>query len=377
MRRIAYILFLIPFFGFSQFNMDITAINLEDDSQIPNVHFTIGALGFSGDSDGRAKCGTLDTKYLEQTLQITHGNFKFEERALYQHEYEVVGNTLMLIVYGRPWKQKQINIDLALAKSKKVRNDTVHIDYGYHEMNALISFEPSSEINHKNATKLPPFKRAFDDLVDGNYVLTFDYSEVRIPFQKEDWTQMVCFYQPKETHFAERELNLLRTYFNELEASERLRRKKEREHLTELYDLQQEIDELSREIDRLKGIPVAYRPDYPEPIEMEELDEVLIYSFENSEAEPPNGYDGFTSDIQQLLADVRVKYSGNITFEIMVQKDGKLKVSSLHSGSADKLIVLERIDDYLKYQRWSPANFQGLRIDFAVVVSLNVVPQGD
>lgn len=374
MRKLICILFLLPFFGLAQFNVKITAINLEDNSRIPYVHYQVGHITFSSDFVGRSHYGLLDVKYLDHTLQITHGNFKFEERPLFQHEYEVVNNTLILTVYGRPWKKKQISLDLALAKSKKVKNDTVRIPHGLYDVNALLSFEPSEEINTKNVTRLIPYKRVYDNLCDGNYVLTSDAGQEKIPFQKENWMQTVCLNQPKERQYSERELNLLKKYFLEIDAAKQLSYTREREYEREKDHLQQEIDELNREIDRLKGVPVAYPPnDYPEPV-IEEPEAEIFMPIEDTEATPINGYDGFISDVKHQLVNANVRYSGNVTLEIYIEKDGRILVTPIHTGSADKQEIIERLNDYLVGQRWNPAKFGGRAISYTVILSLNIIP---
>ncbi len=364
---------MIPFFGFSQFNLEIRAVNLEDNSSIEYVHYQLDGKSFYGTSYGMAQFYSWDVSTLENNLKITHPNFRFEERPLYQHEYEVRGKYLYLTVYGHPWKKEHIDIKVPIAKSKKVKNDTIRIEHSNYDINASLAFLPLNKVSEKPAMHRIPFKWAYDNLGDGNFVLTNQNQQVEIPFQKENWTQVACL-NPVETEFHVRELHLIRKYFEERQNNLESRREMERTHEKEKDKLQHEIDELNREIDRLNGKPLAYREDYPEPELVEEPEEELIFSFKNTAAAPLNGYEVFKAEINKLLSKLQVKYSGNVTVEMSIEKDGRVRVKSRHAGSDDKQEVLTLLNDHLVNQRWEPAEHQGRKFASKVILSLEITP---
>lgn len=373
MKKFIGILFLIPFFGFAQFHLEVTAINLENNEKISTVEFSIGSSSAVSNSTKSATFNWVSVHYLDEVLKISRIGFKFEELPLYQHEYWILGNTMFVSVYGRPWKQETITIDLPIAKSKKVKNDSVSIGCVFPDGNALISFAPALSIEKKRKralAKLPPFTLPYDELTDGEFVVTYDDFERKFPFRKENWPQVACLNIPEKELSTEKELHLLKLYFQEIESAKRQRQRMIWDHESEIDSLQQEIDELEREIDRLNGVPVAYRPAYPVPMEEPEVQELFL--FVNSPATPPVDYETFEAEFKQQFADYSTQYGGNITIEFTVYKDGRIRAKAVHAGSEDKAILVDEIRRYLQSQRWHPAQVQGRNYTSEMILSINI-----
>jgi hypothetical protein len=174
------LLFLFPFSGNAQFNLEIVAIDLENYSEISDVYFTLGdvpSVTYYGD----ARFSNVDVAL----FFAKHTGYKFEALPLTANNYKVVGNKLEIKVYGRPWIQKQLNVNVPIAKSKKVKNDTVNIQRSWGGPNAIISFEPTNQKSKNNRTKTGPFKRAYADLENGDFILRSDSDVSRVPFKNK------------------------------------------------------------------------------------------------------------------------------------------------------------------------------------------------
>jgi hypothetical protein len=77
---------------------------------------------------------------------------------------------------------------------------------------------------------------------------------------------------------------------------------------------------------------------------------------------PPGGLQQFKFGIYTKIAALSTQFSGNITIEISVEKNGRVSSNILHSGK-DKLEIAKQIQEYCNNTRWEPARRSGRSVN--------------
>ncbi|MDG1331746.1 MAG: hypothetical protein P8P74_05420 [Crocinitomicaceae bacterium] len=245
----------------------------------------------------------------------------------------------------------------------------MRIDWSNTTPNSTITFEPAVVAKKDKLKNNNPFVLAFDDLRDGEFVITTNQGAKKVPFRKENWTQLACLNLPKPVSSSEGEVRALSSYFRLVEESLEERKQLERKHELHVDSLKRKIDDLEREIDRLNGIPESFEPIHPE-LEIEHPVEEVIF-FVEEDASPMGGNEAFVNNLKSMLGDMTTKFSGNITIEIIVQKNGRIRTEVLQAAE-DKSDVVARLRHKLDKQTWIPATSRGRSFETSTVLSINI-----
>ncbi|MFT5780505.1 MAG: hypothetical protein ACI837_003467 [Crocinitomicaceae bacterium] len=353
-------------------------VDIADDQPISDANVKIGGhIHYY-----RYRYFTLEN--LEDTLYLEHANYRFEALPLSHYHYIIGSNSEYIItVYGYPEAKQIITLEAPFAKSSKQKNDSIDFEVFYPEKNALI--EMNSRNGEKSILKLKASSSYDYQVKNGStpkykYTARLKYDDVQhgyitLPDNDEfdtiiirNWWEPLYLLKNGAKEMKTRELDLLKKYFSQIENAQIERREIRIQHEYELVDLKSKIDSLQVEIDRLNGISIDEPLEYLEyPVEQIEAE---IIDFPSISANFPGGIHALKHDLLKRLSIRSVRYSGNITLELMIEKDGSVKLKFLHISPA-----MDEVKDALvgfSTVRWLPAEHSGRRIREKVILLINL-----
>lgn len=305
-------------------------------------------------------------KNLDDTLYVNHFNYSFDTLPIKYHDFVLTDKKLSVKVYAKPSYNYYYEKDLEVSYSRVTKNDSVVVKAFYPNHQNIFSIflelnNGKEYIFRKGKENLYYSTLHYDDLSNG----FFQIDEKQFLFQAKKWFQTHYLISTLSQRPTQRENRLIQSYFDYAKKSEDKYKKLEQE-------ARWERDSLISVIHRLQGKAPFPVPEI-EPIETE------FFDFVNQDAFPKIGFATFFENLQHyLIFENRrngisryINYAGNITFELTILKDGKVRVHPLHQMKDDKLYKI--LLKYLRENQWIPAKRSGRVCNQTVVLSLNLI----
>lgn len=355
--------------SFSQFDLRIELIDASFGDKIRGSYIRLGDrpryYGFKN----------LDVRHLDDTLVIQHSDYKFEALPLTAHGYELIESTITVKVYGHPYINRKIEVHAPIARSSKIKTDSVTLQVAYRNsyygiqyiapnQDVICNFNKPSEENNYYHQRV-----AYADLQEGEILMNSLGEPSTVKFNPEEWYQIICFMENTDAASSQSEILLLKKYFLNIQYSELRHEETVQSYETKIHELREEIDSLEVKIQELLGNPI---PEIIEiPYEMEEIPIAEIIDFPDVEAEPAGGMENFTNILTSIVSKFKTKYSGNITLELWVGKDGRISYNVLHA-SPDTEEIISDLRYHTKSFKWTPAEKAGRKVRTRVLVSIDI-----
>lgn len=374
MKGLLIILTLLPSFCFADFNLHIQLYESGTDEPIPGAAWKIGWNQGTTDAHGAAYRQGINSEYLSEILFFEHPEYNIPCKPLSEHNVELHMDYINVYVYADKTRGDLFQMQLAIAKSKKTKFDTVTLSVECPERKTkefnLYADDGKEVDSRKSKLKGSPFhyiRTAYNNLKDGYFTQNDDTIPV-IQFEAERWFDERGWPQ-KRLVGDKIPLAALRAYFEMIERKDMLMRELEAEHSDILAMLELEIDSL---------LDVINPPDdeIPIPIEEEEPappEELMIFENSVKYAGPTIGRDEFVRNIQKTLLryEGKVKYGGNLTVQFKVLEGGALEVIPLHK-IPEHHDLFTAIIGYTRSLTWVPGSVNGKKLDSGFVVSIDI-----
>lgn len=371
MKSLLTILLLSSIFCFGQFDLKIQIKDPATDQPIPHCLVSLkDYVNGSTDFEGNLILKNLPVEKLEDTLRVEHLNYSFYHKPIIEHDYQFNGKQLIIEVPALYQAQVKYEIELPIAQSKKVKNDSIELVF-YAEDDQGMSIPVHLKKNQKNllARSSKEFhnqyiiKVPYDEITDGFIASTVSETSIasHYLFEANDWTCLnYLMYFPYYIR-DDREIKILQAYYRDLNELKEI-------HKGQISELIEQIDSLNQVIFELKNPETPYiteepvRP-YPE--------EIIVFPLIH--ARPPGGAQFFEQIKNRYLAGLEVKYAGNITLKLTIKKDGSVKVKTLH-----KAIGTEEVESLLRQKlsefKWYPAELVGRKYEQEIILTIEIIP---
>lgn len=334
---------VISFFATSQLRITMSIIDKTTDEKISYAVVAVGQDQY-GYSSYNGEISLPANVFLDDTLFVSHPNFHFEKRVLSSYNGTIDANgDVHYKVYGYPSSTK-VNIDLALATTNKVANDSIELH--------VFDFNPEGKLllinNHQPKTKRffqhQDFEHSIlisaNDLHDGYFIKYNGTHTDTIPFDRTKWNNTIIFNK-----------NVL----NPMNANQNIsnyiyfQNKQVKRFWKERNELNNTIDSLANELIKCQGKDVA--PLAPEPIA-----EAPVYLLYNSEITPSKSAIQIKSAIETFIGREKIKKQGILQFIVTTYPDGKSSVKSIGKVSEEHQMIKSLILRELKDIKWDYTN---------------------
>lgn len=275
-------------------------------------------------------------KNLDDTIYISHPDYKFDTIPMSHYDFDFVDDAVILKVYAKPNYNFYHSYDFNIAKSKKMKNDTLVLNAfcsGYGENPEFLFYPKGSKHGYpfeksKNDKNFYQQTFLYDELTDGEFRVKHQAGVDIFHFKANEWYQTIYLVPNKAQKPSQREERFIKSYFDYVRKSQLKISSIEKR-------FSNEKDSLISVIDSLRGYVNPPPPKVPRP--------ETLYIINQENAEPVSGFTSFFKKMELDLPS-SIKYSGNITLEVEVMRDGRVRTTILHAmqDSRDILDIIKR-----------------------------------
>jgi hypothetical protein len=369
MNKIIFSLFLFPMLCQAQGVVNLTVIDWI--TQKP-IHYYWGDNSISPPNqfiEEFSMSGDIKTSF-NQKLAFAYPNYQFDTTYITGHNYRLSNDSLYVVVEAYPATTEVYSIEIANAKSKQIKNDSVWIelysDYDLEEI-TLYANKKKKEIcslTRIKQGKVSYFKTKekldFNKLEDGYFLVDGQ----QVPFSKKDWMQPI-FIRKDKKESTQNEAKLVAEHFRMIAINDA----QKRAYRNELDDLSRRIEYLEWEIDTLKNGPTSSPPPPPPP--PLPFSELFYFKYENPV--PTQGMPAFLDLLKKAIttSDL-VTYIGNISFEVIVATNGDTAFRLIHAAKEqEKIYAL--IEATVHRESWRSSRFRGNPYAQKILISIDLL----
>jgi hypothetical protein len=337
--------------SYAQLNIRIkvaSAVTEFDAFPVEDACITSGQYQTFTNSLGTTWYSDVSESVLYDTVEIYHPEYTFPKFRLIDFPYTLENNTLYFVITGTETPTIHIQqIDVHAAQStKKVKtlvsvrcraeifNDSLSLLNNNNEY--LTSFQGNGMFRNHIAAQVP-----LSEIQNGGKIVSHFTGDTTV-FGPNEWMQIIPLITFVPVRRSNSEIPAVLELMNNLN-------EKDKEHYWEMYALKNTIEHLEDSISA-----ILYPNFRPSPREMPEAPiEDFPFDLTRELAKHPLSTVEFEAKIAKLVSVEKLKKSGELVFEIMIQKDGRAYARSLASSEEFSEIEMA-VKRFLDRPQWTP-----------------------
>lgn len=345
-----------------------SAVSETDAFPVENAFIKSGQYQTFTDETGTAWYSNVSENVLYDTLAVFHPDYTFPKFRLIDFPYALHNTTFYFYIEGTEtptFHMQQIDVRAAKSTKKaktlvsmrcraKIFNDSLSLLNNNNEY--LASFQGNGMYGNHIATNIP-----LNEIENGGKIVSGIRGDTTV-FGPNEWMHVIPLMTFEPVQRSNSEISVVLELINKLS-------EKDREHYREKYELKRTIEHLEDSISEILH-PLTFQPS---PIEMPiPIVEEILFELTEELAQHSLSPQEFEAKITNLIAAENLKKSGELIFEITIQKDGRAHVRSL--ASSEELSALEMaIEIFLGRTQWTPYKIGGKPYRSGQILQINIV----